>query len=103
MTNVVRDYGSPVSLEGAECQFAVLDGEDGAPVAYVYSREDALRYVASADLLEALKGSIPALEHDWEDAQEFSDLVWKARAWAALKSARAAIARASSPVEGDAQ
>ncbi|MCC4295815.1 hypothetical protein [Brevundimonas aurantiaca] len=91
MSDVIRDYGDPVSLEGAECQFAVLDGEDGAPVAYVYSREDALRYAASADLLEALNDFVREYE-GFEDGNGDPCPV--------LAKARAAIARASSP-EGE--
>ncbi len=89
MTYVVRDYGSPVSLEAAECQFAVLDGEDGAPVAYVYSREDALRYAASADLLEALIEALPYVECAEDDPAYKAGAVAKV-----VKNMRAALAKA---------
>lgn len=85
MTYVVRDYGSPVSLGAAECQFAVLDGEDGAPVAYVYSREDALRCAASADLLEALQLARQHMVNEGSAIAEICD---------------AALARATPPTEG---
>lgn len=51
----VRDYGEPTALAAAECRFALLHGQDGAPVGYVYRAEDAALYAASPDLFEALK------------------------------------------------
>lgn len=58
----IRDYGEPVSLEAAECQFALMDSPDGAPVAYVYRAEDAALYAASPDMAEALRAICEALE-----------------------------------------
>jgi hypothetical protein len=49
----IRDYGQPVELAAAECQFALLDAPDGAPVAYVYMPEDAAMFAATPDLFEA--------------------------------------------------
>lgn len=50
----VVDYGHPVLLDAAECQFVVC--QHGAPVAYVYRPEDAALYAAAPELLEALQG-----------------------------------------------
>ena len=92
----VRDYGEPVLLAAAECQFALLDGPDGAPVAYVYREEDVRLYAAAPDLLEDggfLIDRLDEFESDLKDdavARQFYGHVSPA-----LARLRAAISRAN--------
>jgi hypothetical protein len=64
----VKDYGEPVSLEAAECQFAVMDAPDGAPVAYVYEQEKAELFSEMGNvlyILDTLRGATNRLDaHD---------------------------------------
>jgi hypothetical protein len=67
----VRDYGEPTALAAAECRFALLHGQDGAPVGYVYRAEDAALYAASPDLFEALEGLMDIHRLDGESDLDF--------------------------------
>lgn len=52
--HTIEDYGSPEYLDGAMMQFALANGK-GQRTAYVATLDDARRYAAAPDLLEALE------------------------------------------------
>ena len=58
-------------------------------------REAAARIQSDAAIIEglraALKASIPALEQDWQEANDCADAAWCDRAWTNLRAARSLI------------
>lgn len=93
----VVDYGEPVELESAECQFSIQ--ARGAVVAYVYRAEDAGLYAAAPELLAVAIKSHEPYEGLTED--DIRSLYGAEEADLAM-ALRAAIARATQAGESDA-